>query len=133
MSTPGPQAHSYGGRHDVRKRGWVPQHPRSNLVYRGKCDGALCVHPILRSYHAFPPDKSENNIVYMHLPSSMFEPVLDLLRHENVLTVYWPWGAGQAFLFTGNLSIGAGAILPAINPATPDPTIHPAAPRSGNE
>jgi hypothetical protein len=131
MSTPGPQAHSYGvmmygseaGYLNTRAQIWlIAANATVPFAFIRFCDPTM----------PFPPDKSENNIVYMHLPSSMFEPVLDLLRHEKVLTVYWPWGAGQAFLFTGNLSIGAGAILPAINPATPDPTIHPAAPRSGN-
>jgi hypothetical protein len=72
----------------------------------------------------FPPDTNVNGIITMHLPSSMFGPVLELLRREMVLTVYWPWGATQAFLFTGNLPIGAPPILPPITDPEPGP-IHP--------
>jgi hypothetical protein len=54
----------------------------------------------------FPLDSYNNGIVTMHLPTSMFEPVLDILRTEKFVEVYF--GPGQGFIDTGNLTIGGG-------------------------
>ncbi len=51
----------------------------------------------------------------MHLPTSMFEPVLNILRTEKFVEVYF--GPGQGFIDTGNLAIGGGVpIRPPIGP-----------------
>ncbi len=54
----------------------------------------------------------------MHLPTSMFEPVLNILRTEKFVEVYF--GPGQGFIDTGNLAIGGGVpIRPPIGPIGP--------------
>jgi hypothetical protein len=47
----------------------------------------------------FENDSQAGGIIYMHLPSTMFQPVLDLLRNETPITVYFAQGRG--FLGTG--------------------------------
>jgi hypothetical protein len=54
----------------------------------------------------FPLDTYNNGIVTMHLPTSMFEPMLNILRTEKFVEVYF--GPGQGFVDTGNLAIGGG-------------------------
>ncbi len=67
---------------------------------------------------AFPLDTYNNGIVTMHLPTSMFEPVLNIFRTEKFVEVYF--GPGQGFIDTGNLAIGGGVpIRPPIGPIGP--------------
>src|SRR5215472_3119859 len=54
----------------------------------------------------FPIDTYDNGIVTMYLPTAMLGPVLDILRTEKSVEVYF--GPAQGFIFTGDLLIGGG-------------------------
>jgi len=54
----------------------------------------------------FENDYVSNDIIRMHLPSAMFENVLDVLRNEKPVHVYF--AAGRAFLGTSAEPIGEG-------------------------
>lgn len=54
----------------------------------------------------FENDAEENGIIRMHLPSTMFQNVLDVLRHEKPINVYFAQGRG--FLGTGAEPVGEG-------------------------
>jgi hypothetical protein len=54
----------------------------------------------------FENDANENGIIRMHLPSSMFQSVLDVLRNEKPINVYFAQGRG--FLGTGAEPVGEG-------------------------
>ncbi len=49
----------------------------------------------------FEDDSEENGIIKMHLPSTMFQSVVDILRNEKPLNVYFAQGRG--FFGTGSL------------------------------
>ncbi|MEO5681147.1 MAG: hypothetical protein ABIQ88_00835 [Chitinophagaceae bacterium] len=55
---------------------------------------------------AFEPDAMSGSIILMYLPSSMFQSVLDILRNENPLSIYF--NAGHALLSTSNEPVGEG-------------------------
>jgi hypothetical protein len=52
----------------------------------------------------FEDDYEDGGIIRMHLPSAMFESVVDVLRHEQPIEVYF--AAGQGFLGTSSEPIG---------------------------
>jgi hypothetical protein len=52
----------------------------------------------------FETDYIDGNIIRMHLPSTMFENVIDVLRNEKPVNVYF--SAGRAFLGTGTEPVG---------------------------
>jgi hypothetical protein len=52
----------------------------------------------------FENDYMSNDIIRMHLPSAMFENVLDVLRNEKPVHVYF--AAGRGFLGTSAEPIG---------------------------
>jgi hypothetical protein len=52
----------------------------------------------------FENDYESNGIIRMHLPSAMFQSVLDVLRNEEPIEVYF--AAGRAFLGTSSEPIG---------------------------
>lgn len=54
----------------------------------------------------FENDYVSNDIIRMHLPSTMFENVIDILRNES--PVYTYFAAGRAFLGTSAEPIGEG-------------------------
>jgi hypothetical protein len=54
----------------------------------------------------FEDDKVQNNIIHMHLPSSMFSSIIDMLRNETPLQIYF--AAGRAFFGTTNEPVGEG-------------------------
>lgn len=55
----------------------------------------------------FENDHELNGIIYMHLPSAMFQSVLDLLRNEKPIKVYFAQGRG--FLGTSSVEpVGEG-------------------------
>jgi hypothetical protein len=54
----------------------------------------------------FENDSVSAGIIRMHLPSSMFENVIDVLRNETPITVYF--AAGRGFLGTGVEPVGEG-------------------------
>ena len=56
----------------------------------------------------FEDDYVSNNIIRMHLPSAMFENVLDVLRNEKPVHIYFV--AGRAFLGTSAEPIGEGEL-----------------------
>lgn len=43
---------------------------------------------------AFESDSNSGGIIRMHLPSSMFQSVLDILRNEKPIQVYFAQGRG---------------------------------------
>jgi hypothetical protein len=54
---------------------------------------------------AFETDSNVNGIIKMHLPSTMFQSVIDILRNEKPINVYFAQGRG--FFGTGSLeSVG---------------------------
>jgi hypothetical protein len=56
---------------------------------------------------AFEQDANDGGIIKMHLPSTMFQSVLDVLRNEKPITVYFAQGRG--FLGTaGAEPVGEG-------------------------
>jgi hypothetical protein len=52
----------------------------------------------------FENDYEDEGIVRMHLPSAMFHSVLDVLRHEEPIEVYFI--GGQSFLGTITAPVG---------------------------
>ena len=57
----------------------------------------------------FENDYVDNDIIRMHLPSTMFQSVLDILRNEKPLNIYF--AAGRAFFgTTGNENVGEGEV-----------------------
>ncbi|MBD3205510.1 hypothetical protein GF319_04080 [Candidatus Bathyarchaeota archaeon] len=52
----------------------------------------------------FEDDYVKDNIIRMHLPSSMFQSVLDILRNEKPMNIYFV--ANRAFLGTGKEPVG---------------------------
>jgi hypothetical protein len=55
----------------------------------------------------YEADSNTDGIIKMHLPSAMFQSVLDLLRNEKPITIYFAQGRG--FLGTsGNEAVGEG-------------------------
>ncbi|MGB3184696.1 MAG: hypothetical protein WBG36_06970 [Ornithinimicrobium sp.] len=55
---------------------------------------------------SFEQDYESSGIIRMHLPSTMFQSVLDLLRNEDGTYIYM--AAGRAFLGTAKEPIGEG-------------------------
>ncbi len=54
----------------------------------------------------FENDAQSGNIIRMHLPSTMFQNVLDVLRNEKPVYVYFTQGRG--FLSTSKEPVGEG-------------------------
>ncbi len=54
----------------------------------------------------FENDSKLGDIIRMHLPSAMFENVLDVLRNEGPVYVYWAQNRG--FLSTSKEPVGEG-------------------------
>jgi hypothetical protein len=54
----------------------------------------------------FENDYESNGIIRMHLPSTMFDGVLDVLRNEEPINVYFV--SGRAFLGTSLEPVGEG-------------------------
>lgn len=54
----------------------------------------------------FENDYVDAGIIRMHLPSAMFQNVIDVLRNETPITVYF--ASGRAFLGTGVEPVGEG-------------------------
>lgn len=56
---------------------------------------------------AFEADSNSGGIIKMHLPSTMFQSVLDILRNEKPIQIYFAQGRG--FFGTGSLeAVGEG-------------------------
>ena len=56
---------------------------------------------------AFENDSESNGIIRMHLPSTMFQSVIDILRNEKPINVYFAQGRG--FFGTGSTEqVGEG-------------------------
>lgn len=49
----------------------------------------------------FENDSQVNGVIKMHLPSTMFQSVIDILRNEKPINIYFAQGRG--FFGTGNL------------------------------
>lgn len=54
----------------------------------------------------FENDSQIEDIIYMHLPSAMFHNVLDVLRNEKPVYIYF--AQGGAFLATSKEPVGEG-------------------------
>lgn len=54
----------------------------------------------------FENDSQSEDIIYMHLPSAMFHNVLDVLRNEKPVYIYF--AQGGAFLATSKEPVGEG-------------------------
>jgi hypothetical protein len=54
----------------------------------------------------FDADYESGGIIRMHLPSAMFQSVLDVLRNESPINIYF--AAGRGFLGTASEPIGEG-------------------------
>jgi hypothetical protein len=54
----------------------------------------------------FEHDSESEGIIRMHLPSSMFQSVLDVLRNEKPVFIYFAQGKG--FLSTSTEPVGEG-------------------------
>ena len=54
----------------------------------------------------FEDDYESNGIIRMHLPSTMLESVIDVLRNEEPIYIYF--ASGRAFLGTSAEPIGEG-------------------------
>lgn len=53
---------------------------------------------------SFPNDSQSSGKIIMHLPSHMFENVIDILRNEKPINFYF--SAGHAFLGTSTEPVG---------------------------
>ncbi|HLN88636.1 MAG TPA: hypothetical protein VK253_01065 [Candidatus Binatia bacterium] len=51
----------------------------------------------------FESDKVVNKVVWMYLPSSMFQSVVDILRNEKPFNVGFNEASGRAFLTTSSV------------------------------
>ena len=58
----------------------------------------------------FENDYESGGIIRMHLPSAMFENVLDVLRNEKPIYIYF--AAGRAFLATSLEPVGEEELSP---------------------
>jgi hypothetical protein len=58
----------------------------------------------------FENDYESDGIIRMHLPSAMFENVLDVLRNEKPIYIYF--AAGRAFLATSLEPVGEAELSP---------------------
>jgi hypothetical protein len=56
----------------------------------------------------FEDDYQDNGIIRMHLPSNSFENVLDVLRNEEPVFIYFAQGRG--FLSTSKEPVGEGEV-----------------------
>jgi hypothetical protein len=54
----------------------------------------------------FPDDSQSGSLITMHLPSTMFENVLNVLRNETPINYYF--SASRAFLGTSTEPVGEG-------------------------
>jgi hypothetical protein len=54
----------------------------------------------------FENDSQTGGIIYMHLPSAMFQSVVDVLRNEKPIFIYFAQGRG--FLTTSKEPVGEG-------------------------
>lgn len=54
----------------------------------------------------FPNDSQSGGLITMHLPSHMFEIVLNVLRHESPINYYF--ASSHAFLGTSTEPVGEG-------------------------
>lgn len=54
----------------------------------------------------FEDDSLLGDIIRMHLPSAMFQNVLDILRNEQPVYIYWAQNRG--FLSTSKEPVGEG-------------------------
>jgi hypothetical protein len=54
----------------------------------------------------FEADANDGGIIRMHLPSTMFQSVLDVLRNEQPINIYF--AAGRGFLGTSLEPVGEG-------------------------
>lgn len=54
----------------------------------------------------FENDYESNGVIRMHLPSTMFQSVLDVLRNEKPVYIYFAQGRG--FLATSKEPVGEG-------------------------
>jgi len=54
----------------------------------------------------FEADSDSGGIIKMHMPSSMFQGVIDVLRNEKPINIYFAQGRG--FLGTSSESVGEG-------------------------
>lgn len=59
----------------------------------------------------FESDYESGGIIRMHLPSAMFENVLDVLRNEKPIYIYF--GASTALLATSLEPVGEEELVPA--------------------
>jgi hypothetical protein len=56
----------------------------------------------------FENDYESDGIIRMHLPSAMFENVLDVLRNEKPIYIYFT--SGRAFLATSSEPVGEAEV-----------------------
>ncbi|NVB42906.1 hypothetical protein G6O69_34110 [Pseudenhygromyxa sp. WMMC2535] len=54
----------------------------------------------------FPADSESGSIIYMHLPSSAYAGVIDMLRNESPINFYF--ASSHAFLGTSTEGVGEG-------------------------
>jgi len=54
----------------------------------------------------FEADYNEGGIIRMHMPSAMFQNVLDVLRNEKPIYIYF--ASGRGFLSTSSEPVGEG-------------------------
>lgn len=103
MAPPGAQVQSYGFLVYGSQSGY--QNTRAQIELNGTSPGQtvgfirFCDPGV-----TFPSDTFNNDIVTMYLPTSMLEPILNLLRAEKIVSVYFTLGRG--FLYTGNRTVG---------------------------
>jgi len=77
---------------------------RAQIQLRGAGGAVLAWLRFNDPGQAFEEDYVESNIIRMHLPSDMLPNVLDVLRHEKPLHVYF--AAGRGFFGTADEPIG---------------------------
>ncbi len=76
---------------------------RSQISLYGTSGGTIAFVRFHDPGMPFPADSNTGSIITMHLPSSMFQSVLDVLRNEKPIQVYF--SAGRAFFGTGSTEL----------------------------
>jgi hypothetical protein len=80
---------------------------RSQIALYGSTNAVIAYLRFNDPGMAFENDDNTGGVIKMHLPSTMFDSVLDLLRNEKPIQVYFAQGRG--FFGTGSTEpVGEG-------------------------
>lgn len=70
------------------------QTSRSQIALYGPTGGPVAFLRFNDPGMTFEADSRSGDTIFMHLPSTMFQSVLDLLRNEKPMHIYWAQNRG---------------------------------------